>query len=846
MSAGSASTLVVASARLAAALRRAMARNTSASVWRAPELFNLERWLERLSLDARLAGHPAFAEGFVLSHAQTHALWLEIIGRDRTLHPRQQEMFAARAREAYAVIAEWELAPALRGLAGGLPAFDALLGWQQRFRARCRELAALAVPDLQLAAVAAGLRDPAARFIGFGRPGPVARALGIPAPDMLAPDAPHGLRACATREEEYRAACAWAHAARARGFGTVAVVLPDAASIEACAIVALRERALQDDTPLPFAGGSAGSLASAPMVVTALQLLELARGLAPLEAAALVQSPYLAGHAAEAGQRARLAAELLAIRSELWPGEALLARASVRCPRLAARLRAVLVVTAQSPRRQTLNAWMQQAQQCVAAAGWPGEQPLSAFERAAKDGLGRALDLAASLDAVCAPATAEEARSALRRTLREQRFGLPVAVDAIELLTLQEAAALGPDAAWVVGMNEGVFPRVQAGNPLLPMRPLLEAGVPGANGALDAVFDLGCLAQLAARARELVLSCARLDGETALRPAPGFVLDRAPESPAPATPAGAALMPGDDFEPMPAPLEVPLAPDRAARIPGGARLLADQAACPFRAFAAHRLHASGPTLASPGPDARERGTLLHEALAAFWQAVGSQARLKALDETGRAAAMAAAVETALASMPLLAPRLAGLERERLQGLLETWLEKELERDDFTVLETESERSLELGGLRFRVRIDRIDQLADGRLAVVDYKSGRVSASDWRLPRPRAPQLPLYALAEHPAAVAGIAFASLRRQQMTWVTAPRKLLQSPAAEPDAGETLQVWRHALSGLAAEIVAGVARVAPSEGRKTCQHCEFTALCRIHDAPPLPEEDEDADEPA
>ncbi len=47
-----------------------------------------------------------------------------------------------------------------------------------------------------------------------------------------------------------------------------------------------------------------------------------------------------------------------------------------------------------------------------------------------------------------------------------------------------------------------------------------------------------------------------------------------------------------------------------------------------------------------------------------------------------------------------------------------------------------------------MRIDRIDEMPDGSLAVIDYKTSASvpSPSSWLGDRPSDPQLPLYALA----------------------------------------------------------------------------------------------------
>jgi hypothetical protein len=63
---------------------------------------------------------------------------------------------------------------------------------------------------------------------------------------------------------------------------------------------------------------------------------------------------------------------------------------------------------------------------------------------------------------------------------------------------------------------------------------------------------------------------------------------------------------------------------------GGSRLLADQAACPFRAFASHRLGAKPLERPQAGLDAMRKGSLLHEVLERVWQALQSQANLLAM------------------------------------------------------------------------------------------------------------------------------------------------------------------------------------------------------------------------
>ena len=64
------------------------------------------------------------------------------------------------------------------------------------------------------------------------------------------------------------------------------------------------------------------------------------------------------------------------------------------------------------------------------------------------------------------------------------------------------------------------------------------------------------------------------------------------------------------------------------------------------------------------------------------------------------------------------------EREhiRLQNLLGKWLDTEALRAAFRVEQIEHEaQEASFAGLGFRVRIDRIDSLADGARVLIDYK-----------------------------------------------------------------------------------------------------------------------------
>ena len=278
-----------------------------------------------------------------------------------------------------------------------------------------------------------------------------------------------------------------------------------------------------------------------------------------------------------------------------------------------------------------------------------------------------------------------------------------------------------------------------------------------------------------------------------------------------------------------------------AALAGGTSVITDQSACPFRAFALHRIEATSPAAPHAGLDAMERGILVHRVLAAAWGELETKARLDAIAEPELGALLARAAEAAVNRARRERPatlrgRFAEVEKARLARLARAWLEMEREArgDDFSVVALEDKRRLAVGPLTLFGKLDRVDELEDGRRIVIDYKSSAESSSAWLGERPDAPQLPLYLIASEPAAVA-IAFAQVKAGDMKFaaLAADETLLPVWKSLPDIGWDAQLgaWREILARLATEFAAGCAAVQPKIARTTCRNCELQPLCRIHE---------------
>jgi probable DNA repair protein len=386
----------------------------------------------------------------------------------------------------------------------------------------------------------------------------------------------------------------------------------------------------------------------------------------------------------------------------------------------------------------------------------------------------------------------------------------------------------------------------------VPVRVQREAGVPEADPAASLELDRRITAGWLAAAGEVVVSHARMRDDEELSVSPLFAHLPLATMEELGIFAGATLAQSIHAGRATERIADGAGPAVVATLhPGGTSLFQNQAACPFRAFARNRLASQTPGTPQPGLDAAQRGTLLHQVLAAFWQATRTREALAALDAQTLRERLASAADDALERMrrrraQSLEGRFVALERDRLVALAQAWLAFELRRDDFEVLATEAEVDVSFGGIRVAAKLDRIDRLAAGTRAVLDYKTGVATLSSWLGPRPDEPQLPMYALSvEGP--VDALAFARVRPGELEFCglarregllpgVGPVEKSRSRNAKQYAGwDALAAsWRRELEQLGREFAAGVARVAPKRGATTCRQCDQQVFCRVAEKTP------------
>lgn len=853
--------------------------------WEAPDVLTFPDLVQRCHDEA------AHAEGgselpVLLEDPASRLLWEDAIrasrwGRELISVASTAEL----AAEAWALAHAWRIEGALRGEARGEDA-EAFAEWADEYVRRtardrfteAARLPALVVPHLgalQLPRVlvlyAFDLLTPQQLdFVeALARAGVAIHVSEEPTPPANA--------ACVRVEvqaprDELEHAARWARARLEAAKGTtpprIGIVIPDLAQRRreadrifsrtfAPAGVAPGERRA------PLFNLSLGEpLSQYPLVDAALALLELAAGPFDFDRASrLIRSPFIAHAEAELGDRARLDAALRRMapasltlnRLRTAFSQAVRREHAPECPRLIELLDRV-AEAASGPSRATPYDWAKRFSGILGAAGFPGERTLDSDEHQTLEKWREALSDLAALGLVAGPWSGAEARSRLQRACAETLFQPRSGAAPVQVLGLLESAGLDFDHLWICGLTEDKWPISSRPHPLIAPSLQRKAGIPQASPEQALEVDRRITANWQLAAPEVVFSTARTDADRELLPSPLIAAVAATDVAKLKIPKYAQLRtalfkaggrkamsyPHDDNGPGVA----------SPAVKGGSRILVDQAACPFRAFAHFRLDAHALERPEHGLGPLERGTLLHEMMGRIWDVLKDQATLKATGAEALAKLALEAASYAIRQVALDRPgrldgKFAELEQQRLAQVALEWLDLERQRKTpFTVTLRETAMKLEAGPLQLDGRVDRVDHLETGGLSVFDYKSGRVSVASWLGEPPDDAQLPLYALTLGVDDVRAVAFARLKtgdrgfaglaRDADTGIEGMKVPQQHAIAKKYADDwrgLFRFWGEQVTALGENFAAGDARVDPKQLLRTCERCDLKSLCRVHE---------------
>ncbi len=841
------------------------------TVWNAPDILPFGAFLVRAYEDEFYTGTARMP--MLLSPLQEQSLWQQAVEASEwsagLLSPAQT---AAAARDAWNKAHEWRIEGALQSWPGSEDT-QAFSQWSRVYSKRTVEGGW--IDSARLAGtVADWLKDGASK-----RPSTlVTYAFDIMPPQLrdfmaacrsagvdVVTCGPTGVAstpsriACKSPADELECAANWARARLEAGAGRIGVVVADLA-LRRNEVQRVFSRVMQPGynlpgshkQALPFNISLGAPLADHPLVDAALAVLELAGATAANEMdfarlSRMVRSPFIKGAEAEMATRARLDSALRESAHARLTLPRLLASISmsrVSCPLLAHQLGAVFEYAKHNtPGLKAPHEWVRHFSALLSAAGFAAGRTLDSEEFQTRAKSHDLLAQFAALDGVVPKMGFGTALAHFRRLCADTlfqpaRFGKGSETP-IQVLGVLESAGLEFDHLWVSGLTDEAWPLAQRPNPFIPAALQRKAGIPEASAETALELDRRITAHWFAAAREVVVSHPQRENDRDLAPSPLIASINATGWDALGVTRVESYRDRLHAERSLETIADGWAPALVTKTPrGGTRILVDQAACPFRAFAKHRLSARPLETPAPGLDAAARGQLLHSLFAGVWGALRSQAGLEqalsegTLDSVIETAARAAVARVREDRPGRVEQRFAELECERLARLAREWLELERGRTPFEVVAREEKRQLEIGGLSLSGRIDRMDRLEQGGYALIDYKTGRASPNEWLDARPDDPQLPLYAISASED-ISAVVFAKVRPREMRFMGLSRDANALPKVKPAQAwdGLLRHWEDALAELGEEFASGDARVDPKRPLKTCEHCGLQPLCRVYE---------------
>lgn len=417
----------------------------------------------------------------------------------------------------------------------------------------------------------------------------------------------------------------------------------------------------------------------------------------------------------------------------------------------------------------------------------------------------------------------------------------------ITCLSPLESGGLHFDAVWIMGLSADAWPSAAKPHPLLPYELQCRYKMPHCTATHELAYCRHLTERFLQMAPQVIISSPSTLQQEPASPSP--LIKDIPITTDNDIPLDNALSFTDKLR-----QRITLEPyDSQSILPTtdttrcGTHLFASFSACPFQAFAYHRLNVEPLRYPTIGVAAHIKGLLLHHSLHIFWQQTQDHDTLCTLSEATLEQQLSACIETALKRMLTREPQLLKqidqqLEHRRLLPLLMRWLAIEKQREPFSIHALEHKVELQLQPYHISMRIDRIDKLADGRYLIIDYKTGMVQIAGWFGELPDDPQLPLYCLSKQALPLAGVCFGQIQAQtqrfkgiidpptQLEGCNRPNKIMYLPEAE-HWNDIVAHWKTTLPEISSGLATNYAPAHPKHGQLNCDRCQLYGLCRVHD---------------
>lgn len=269
--------------------------------------------------------------------------------------------------------------------------------------------------------------------------------------------------------------------------------------------------------------------------------------------------------------------------------------------------------------------------------------------------------------------------------------------------------------------------------------------------------------------------------------------------------------------------------------------------CPFKFWVSYLLKVDKLEEPEPGLDVRLLGEVYHKALEIFYLDLKNRSLSILGDDDVIAALFDGAIARALdwleSTQQFRRTDFWNYEKKEITFRLRRFFAKEKERasKDGEYIPTYFEKGFGAGDpdsappllvrlgdrtIKMRGRVDRIDMTADGRVRVIDYKSGSTAINKKEALEGRNMQLPVYAMAVAEAILPGSADAVKVGQFLSFTSGEK----TGSIEFDKGEDdfIEITRNHIGEYVAGIKGGDFSVRPSKP-ESCNSCDHSQVCRI-----------------
>ena len=825
-------TVVTANRRLARVLHREFAEQQVKSghkAWPSPTILAWPDWLSHLLQTASdQASLPTR-----LNHHQSRVLWESCFRRE---FPDQTTSNLVRlARNAWQRLADWqvpisELARSVQNEDQRL--FSSVAGRYLGILEREHWVDEAGLGALACDLIAGGRIPVAGRvtFAGFDRMRPILASIetALQEQQCAVRSAPeHGSKGQAylasfeNREAEFRAAGAWALERLSRDPESKLAIV--AGNLDQQADHATR---LVREGVVPgwqYADASVGqavnvsygrSLIDYPAISVALLLLRwLVSDLRATEVGRLLRSPLIGPGAT--GGRCRLELRLRQLPNRNWSPSMI--SAALHSDRDDTGAWKSLVAAMSKRRREIPKSaspadWALYVDEVLKACHWPGDEALSSFDFQLINRWRDLLNELARLDLVSRSMSLTVALQRLEQMAADTVFQPESEGASVQLLGPLEASGAEFDALWITGMTASHWPPQGHPSPLISRRLQRRLGMPDAEPADTLEYAETLIRRLAASAPEVVCSYALSEDDAEQTPSDllqGIDLREIDDYD---DPGWHAARLAQRMKTVPARDRVPaVEPDE--RIGGGAATIQRQLSDPIAAFVSGRLGVRNLQTQATGVPPSLRGNIVHDALYRLYQDRPTRADIALWNEHDLDRKLDNSIEFAFARHERHCDEvffeLLQLERKRIKRLLKNFVNVDIARDHFEIASVEQQIDFAAAAVRLSLRVDRIDRMADGSLAILDYKTGSKKNFLRSDGRPGEIQLVAYASAVD-TPVASLALVYIDSREMVFSGAGRAYTD----EEEWPGLLRDWQQLVQRACDEMSAGDVRVNAAQG--------------------------------